>query len=77
MDPLGWERVGKGVDSPQNRMVQEGALGVSRLRPLVKPQRVRYKLEEAIEKLYSDILAHTPKVCKGILLDQRMHGCQG
>jgi hypothetical protein len=51
-------------------MTQEGALGGSRLTPLVKPQGVRYKLEEAIEKPCSDILAHTPKVCKGILSDQ-------
>jgi hypothetical protein len=35
------------------------------------------KLEEVIEKPYSDILTHTPKVCKGIPLDQRVHGCQG
>jgi hypothetical protein len=27
MDPFGWERVGKGVDSPENHMTQEGALG--------------------------------------------------
>jgi hypothetical protein len=27
MDPSGWERVGKGVESPKNRTVQEGALG--------------------------------------------------
>jgi hypothetical protein len=26
MDPSGWERVGKGVDSPKNHMAQE-ALG--------------------------------------------------
>jgi hypothetical protein len=38
------ERVGKGVDSPKNHTVQEGALGGSRLTPPVKPQRVHYKL---------------------------------
>jgi hypothetical protein len=27
MDPSGWEWVGKGVDSPEKHMVQEGALG--------------------------------------------------
>jgi hypothetical protein len=31
-----------------------------------------YKLEEAIEKPCSDVLAHTPNVCKGILPDQRV-----
>jgi hypothetical protein len=25
-DPSGWEQVGKGVDSPQNHMAQEGPL---------------------------------------------------
>jgi hypothetical protein len=69
--------VGKGVESPENRTAQEGALGGAGLTPLVKPQWVRYKLEEAIEKPHSDILAHTPEVCKGIPSDQRMSGCQG
>jgi hypothetical protein len=27
MDLSGWERVGKGVESPENHMAQEGALG--------------------------------------------------
>jgi hypothetical protein len=27
-DPFGWERVGKGVDSPENHTAQEGALVV-------------------------------------------------
>jgi hypothetical protein len=49
----------------------------SRLTPLVKPQRVRYKLDEAIEKIRSDVLAHTPEVYKGIPSDQRVPGCQG
>jgi hypothetical protein len=31
----------------------------------VKPQRVRCKLGETIEQPCSDLLAHTPKVCKG------------
>jgi hypothetical protein len=31
----------------------------------VKPQRVRYKLGETIEQPCSDVLVHTPKVCKG------------
>jgi hypothetical protein len=64
------------VDSLENHMAQEGALGGSRLTPLVKPQRVRYKLEEAIEKPCSDIIAHTPEVCKGIPSDQQVPGYQ-
>jgi hypothetical protein len=31
----------------------------------VKPQQVCYKLGETIEQSCSDVLAHTPKVCKG------------
>jgi hypothetical protein len=31
----------------------------------VKPQWVRYKLDETIEQSYSDFLAHTSEVCKG------------
>jgi hypothetical protein len=31
----------------------------------VKPQWVRYKLGKAIEQSCSDVLAHTPEVCKG------------
>jgi hypothetical protein len=31
----------------------------------VKPQRVRYKLVKTIEQPCSDVLAHTPEVCKG------------
>jgi hypothetical protein len=33
------------------------------------------KLEEPIEKPCIDVLAHTSEVCKGILSDQRVHGC--
>jgi hypothetical protein len=58
-------------------MTQEGALGGSRLTPLVKPRWVRYKLDFAIEKPCSDILAHTPEVYKGIRSDQWMPGYQG
>jgi hypothetical protein len=35
------------------------------LTPVVKPQWVHYKLDEAIEQSCSDFLAHTLKVCKG------------
>jgi hypothetical protein len=31
----------------------------------VKPQWVHCKLGETIEQPYSDVLAHTPEVCKG------------
>jgi hypothetical protein len=31
----------------------------------MKPQWLRYRLGEAIEQSCSDILAHTPEVCKG------------
>jgi hypothetical protein len=37
----------------------------------VKPQRVRCKLGETIEQPYSDVLGHTPIVCKGA------HLCNG
>jgi hypothetical protein len=37
----------------------------SRLTPPVKPERVRCKLGETIEQPYSDVLTHTPEVCKG------------
>jgi hypothetical protein len=69
--------VGKGEDSRENHMAQEGGLGGFGLTPLVKNQRVHYKLDLAIEKPCSDILSHTPKVCKGISSDQRVLGFQG
>lgn len=34
----------------------------------MKPQRVRCKLGETIEQPCSDVLAHTPEVCKGTRL---------
>jgi hypothetical protein len=37
----------------------------------VKPQRVHYKLGETIEQPYSNVLAHTPEVCKGAHLYNR------
>jgi hypothetical protein len=77
MDLPGWEWVGKGVDSLENHMAQEEALGGCGHTPPVKPQRVRCKLEEAIEKPWTDILAHTLEVCKGIPSDERMPGYQG
>jgi hypothetical protein len=35
------------------------------LTPAVKPQWVRYKLDETIKQSCSDFLAHTLEVCKG------------
>jgi hypothetical protein len=43
----------------------------------VKPQWVRCKLEETIEKSYSDFLAHTIEVCKGIPSVQWVSDSQG
>jgi hypothetical protein len=37
----------------------------------VKPQRVRCKLGKTIEQPCSDVLAHTPEVCKGTRLYNR------
>jgi hypothetical protein len=34
----------------------------------MKPQRVRYKLGKTIEQPCSDVLPHTPEVCKGVHL---------
>jgi hypothetical protein len=34
----------------------------------VKSQRVHCKLRKTIEQPYSDVLAHTPEVCKGTRL---------
>jgi hypothetical protein len=34
----------------------------------MKPQRVRCKLGKTIEQSCSDVLAHTPEVCKGARL---------
>jgi hypothetical protein len=34
----------------------------------VKPQRVRCKLRKTIEQPCSNVLGHTPEVCKGTLL---------
>jgi hypothetical protein len=34
----------------------------------VKPQRVHYKLGKTIEQPCSDVLTHTPEVCKGTRL---------
>jgi hypothetical protein len=43
----------------------------------VKPQWVRYKVEETIENSCSDFLAHTSELCKGISSVQRVFGSHG
>jgi hypothetical protein len=58
--------VGKGVDSPQNQKMQEGAL-VIWTDTSVKPQRVRCEVGETIEQPCSDVLAHTQK-CVRVLV---------
>jgi hypothetical protein len=45
--------------------------------PPMKPQWVRCKLEEAIEKSCIDAPAHNPELCKGIPSDERVPSCQG
>jgi hypothetical protein len=35
------------------------------LTPAVKPQWVRYKLDETNEQICSDLLEHTSELCKG------------
>jgi hypothetical protein len=44
---------------------KRGLLGGAMLPLVVKPQWVRYKLEETIEQSCSDFLAHTSEVCNG------------
>jgi hypothetical protein len=53
--------VGKGVDSPENHTVQEGALGETS----GETSAGTLKLGKTIEQPCSDVLAHTPEVCKG------------
>jgi hypothetical protein len=43
----------------------------------VKPQWVRYKLDETIEWSCSDFLAHTSEVCKGACLYNEYSTIQG
>jgi hypothetical protein len=59
-----WDGVGEAVMAKpirHKRGIWVGAL----LTLAVKPQWVRYKLDEAIEQSFSDFLAHTMEVCKG------------
>jgi hypothetical protein len=61
-----------------NHMAQEGALVGSWTADTSGETPVGIsKLVEAIGKSYSDFLAHSLEVCKGILSDQLMHGCKG
>jgi hypothetical protein len=43
----------------------------------VKPQWVRYKLDETIEQSCSDFLAHTSEVCKGARQYNEFSAIQG
>jgi hypothetical protein len=71
-DPSGWEWMGKRVDSPENHMTEEGALGDL-------DWHLQWNLsglDKAIEKPYSDVVGHTLEVCKGTPSDQWVPGCQ-
>jgi hypothetical protein len=68
--------VGKGVDSPENHTAQEGAL-VIWIDTSGETSAGTYKLELAIEKSCRNVLAHTPKGCKGIPSDQWVPSYQG
>jgi hypothetical protein len=59
-----WDGVGKAA-MPRTHKAQEGASGGGAMLTLaVKPQWVRYKLDETIEHPCSDFLADTLEVCK-------------
>jgi hypothetical protein len=59
-----WDGVGKAAMAGTHK-AQEGGFWVGAMLTLaVKPQWVRYKLEEIIEQSCSDFLAHTLEVCK-------------
>jgi hypothetical protein len=56
-----WDGVGEAAMAERTR----GGFWVGAMLTLaVKPQRVRYKLDETIEQSCSDFLAHTLEVCK-------------
>jgi hypothetical protein len=69
-NPSGWEQVGKGVDSAKNHTEQEGSL-------VIWTDTSDETSAGAIEKPCSNMLAHTPDVCKGILSDQWVPGSLG
>jgi hypothetical protein len=59
-----WDGVGEAAMAEPIRH-KRGLLVGAMLTLAVKPQWVRYKLEETIEQSCSDFLAHTLEVCKG------------
>jgi hypothetical protein len=60
-----WDGVDKATMARTHK-AQEGGFWVGViLTPIMKPQWVRYKLDETIEHPCSDLLAHTLEVCKG------------
>jgi hypothetical protein len=59
-----WYGVGKAAMAGTHK-AQEGGFWVGVMLTLVvKPQWVRYKLDETIEQSCSDFLAHTLEVCR-------------
>jgi hypothetical protein len=68
VDSLGIRLVGNEWVRERTILRTNGARGgpwSSRLTPPVKPQRVCCKLGKATEQPCSDVLVHTPEVCKG------------
>jgi hypothetical protein len=72
-----WDSVGKDAMAGTHKAQAGASSGGEMLTLTVKLQWVRYKLEKTIEKPYSDFLAHTSKVCKGIPSVQWVSSCQG
>jgi hypothetical protein len=59
-----WDGVGKAAIGWNPQGTRGGFWVGAMLTLAVKPQWVRYKLEETIEQSCSDFLAHTLEVCK-------------
>jgi hypothetical protein len=67
--------VAKGVDAPETTQCKRGPWR-SGLPPPMKPQWACYKLGETIEQPCSDVLSHTPEVCKGAHLSNKYPAIQ-
>jgi hypothetical protein len=72
-----WEGVGEAALAETHKAQEGGFWWSAMLTLAVKPQWLRYKLDETIEKHCSDFLAHTSEVCKGILSVQWVFDYQG
>jgi hypothetical protein len=59
-----WDGVGKAAMAGTHKAQRGGFWVGAMLTLVVKPQWVRYKLDETIEQSGSDFLAHTLEVCK-------------